>query len=241
MQRFSLCASWEDAERDSVGYESVPLSGLDASNYPQQEMSGNALGVVAAFGVALAYLKDKENMGGAIRVVDFGGADGRYADLVSCAFPSMQFDWIVVETPRVVESMQPRTRRNLAFATDLALVLEEPADISFASAAINYVRSPVPTVNCLLKGSSLTILARLPLWPTTKHEVAVQRTQRKPFEISYPTWFFSEEDFMHEIRDKAEVLLDFICPEDKAYFAGHYNHYRGLVLASDNYRGAKRQ
>jgi len=241
MQRFGLCASWEDAERDSVGYESVPLSGLDESSYPEQEMSGNDLGVIAAFGVALAYLKDREHMGGAIRVVDFGGATGRYADLVSGAFPSMEFDWTVVETPRVVESMQPRTRRNLEFATDLALVLEEPADISFASAAINYVRSPVPTVNCLLKGSSLMILARLPLWPITKHEVAVQRTQRRPFEISYPTWFFSEEHFMQEIRDKADVLLDFICPEDKAYFAGHYDRYRGLVLANNNHRSANRQ
>ena len=37
-----------------------------------------------------------------------------------------------------------------------------------------------------------------------------------------------------EVRAEAKILLDFVCPDDRAAFEGHYLPYRGLVIATDH-------
>jgi len=233
MQRFTESASWANAVEASVGYDRVVVGNRNESAVRLAPISGNDLSVAAAFGIALAHVG---HVGRAVRVVDFGGADGRHLALLETVFPGQAFDWTVVELPDVVESMKGRSRPGLAFSTDLEVSLAESADIVFASGALNYVPEPMGLLDRLMDSSSVVILSRLPLWPIPAHRVAVQRPQRKPVEISYPTWFFSEPLFLQDVSSSARVLFDFISPDDRGYFAGHYGRYRGLVL-SGNLRG----
>lgn len=230
MQRFTESTSWANAVEASVGYDRVAVRKRNDPYMMATPMSGNDLSVIAAFGVALAQVGD---VGRAVRVVDFGGADGRHLALLETVFPGQAFDWMVVELPDVVESMKGRSRPGLAFSADLNDALAESADIVFASAALNYVPEPMGLLDRFMDSSSVVILSRLPLWPIPAHQVAVQRPQRKPIEISYPTWFFSECLLLKDVSSLATVLFDFISPDDRGYFAGHYGRYRGLVLAGN--------
>ena len=230
MQRFTESSSWATAVEDSVGYDRVTVENRNESAARLAPISGNDLSVVAAFGVALAHIG---NVGRAVRVVDFGGADGRYLALLETVFPAQAFDWTVVELPDVVESMRERSRPGLTFSADLEDSLAESADIVFASAALNYVPEPMGLLDRFMDSSSLIILTRLPLWPIPAHRVAVQRPQRKPVEISYPTWFFSECLFLEFVTSSARVLFDLLSPDDRGFFAGHYGRYRALVLSGN--------
>jgi len=228
-QRFAPTSSWTEAEAGSVGYSGV-LTLPSTSGYPrQQTLAGNRLAMVAAFGVALAAL---DMSGEPIRVMDFGGYDGKHADLIEEVFPKLAFDWVVVDIPRVTDAMSERTRPGLRFSSDLEEALAVTTDIALASGSLNYIPNPGEMLRRMCAGSSFVVLTRLPLWPIHHHSAAVQHTQRRPVEISYPTWFFSEVEFLAEVNRNAEVLLDFDCPDDRAAFAGHYSTYRGVVLGA---------
>jgi len=231
MQRFSKSTSWEAATDASLGYDKIKIN-------PSQPvtslgpLSGDQLGVVAAFGSALVHLGIAHR---SVRVVDFGGAEGRHAHLVAAAFPRARFEWTVVELSDVVESMKDFENPGLSFTDDLDQSLKASPDIVFASGALNYVPEPLDLLNKMLDRSRVTVLSRIPLWPISEHQVAVQRPQRRPIEISYPTWFFSEAKLISHLEPRTEILLDFLCHNDRAFFAGHYGIYRGLVLTSRSF------
>jgi putative methyltransferase (TIGR04325 family) len=213
---------------------SVPVSSAKEWAVPVQVLAGNQTALVAAFGVALAALEPRD---GPVSVLDFGGYDGKHADLIQHLFPDLSFEWIVVDLPGVVEAMSARSRPGLAFVSDLSAAIAAEPDLILASASINYIADPTDMLTLMCANSSCVVLTRLPLWPIIRHTPAVQHTQRRPVDISYPTWFFSEQVFMSEIPLGSKVLLDFVCPDDRAGFAGHYSTYRGLVIANNRERG----
>lgn len=229
-QRFTSAPTWAQAEATSVGYVSAPVAPPITKALPTQALAGNQTALVAAFGVALAA---RELRSGPVRVVDFGGHDGKHADLIQHLFPQFAFDWVVVDLPSVVEVMSARSRPGLAFVSDSSAALKAGPDVILASASLNYIADPMGMLRMMCAHGSFVVLTRLPLWPIERHTAAVQHTQRRPADISYPTWFFSEQRLMSEIPMGSEILLDFACPDDRAAFAGHYSTYRGLVIATD--------
>lgn len=227
MQRFQPCTSWDSAAAQAVGYEEVPITVNANYSDPTISLGGNDLALLAAWGVALARLSES---GGAIRVVDFGGADGGHAELMKSAFPEFEFDWTVVELPHVVNAMQMNPRPGIKFLDNIEAAFGEKVDVTLASASINYVAEPQALLKHFLSNSLFTIVTRLPLWPIPDHCAALQRPRNGSRKISYPAWFFSDFQFTHEILSYAKILLNFECPNDRAAFAGRYLTYRGLVL-----------
>ena len=229
-QRFTAAATWANAEAQSIGYSNVPSAPLATTSRSGQSLAGNQTAMVAAFGVALAALDPSSEP---VRVVDFGGYDGKHADLIEPLFPGLSFEWVVVDLPPVVEAMSGLSRPGLEFVSDLSVAVEARADVFLASASLNYIPDPTAMLGTMCANAAFVVLTRLPLWPIESHTAAVQHTQRRPVEVSYPTWFFSETRFMAELPAGSEILLDFVCPDDRAGFAGHYSTYRGLVIATD--------
>ena len=230
-QRFTSALTWAEAEAASIGYSEVPVADHLPQLAPNQRLTGNEAALTAAFKVALGGL---HSGGEPVRVVDFGGNDGRHAHLMQGFFEEVSFDWVVVDLPAVVEAMSIRKRPGLDFESELAPVLDDEVDIVLASASLNYVPQPRETIDALCGSASQVVLARLPLWPIREHAAAVQHVQRRPNEISYPTWFFSEGEFLANLPAGSQVLMDFDCPDDRAAFAGYYLNYRGLVIDSSS-------
>jgi putative methyltransferase (TIGR04325 family) len=232
-QRFAAASSWVDAEKQSIGYSSIGIGALKSANTPKSPFTGNETALIAAIGVALSARASSSEP---VKVLDFGGYDGKHAELIKQSFSEVIFDWVVVDVPIVVEAMANRNRSGLTFNSDLDAALSGQVDVVIASASLNYVPHPQDTLRKLCQKNSFVVITRMPLWPIQEHQPAVQRAQRWPLvEKSYPTWFFSERQFMAEIPKDAKILFDFICPDDRASFAGHYSTYRGLVLAMEKF------
>ena len=229
-QRFTYAPTWADAQATSIGYAEVPITRPPSATFPTRLLGGNEMAMVGAFGVALGA---RTPSGSPVRVVDFGGYDGKHADLIQPLFPDLSFEWIVVDLPLVVETMTERTRPGLQFTSVLSNALEAKADVFLASASLNYVPDPMTMLGAMCAHASFVVLTRLPLWPIGRHMAAVQHTQWRPVEVSYPTWFFSETQFKAALPTGSHIVLDFVCPDDRASFAGHYSTYRGLVIATD--------
>ena len=232
-QRFTSAPTWAVAEAESIGYVDLPVALPPSSAIPREDLSGNEMAMVGAFGVTLSALSLS---GSPVRVVDFGGYDGKHADLIQPLFPALSFEWLVVDLPSVVDVMSGQNRPDLHFTSDMTVALEKKVDVFLASASLNYISNPKAMLDTMCAHASFVVLTRLPLWPIERHTAAVQHTQRRPIEVSYPTWFFSQAQFMSELPTGSRIVLDFVCPDDRAAFEGHYSTYRGLVISTD---GAK--
>lgn len=231
-QRFQPASSWESAVRQSVGYEAtrheVPPSkdlGLD----PQAPLGARDLQIIAGIGSAIDLVGSKSR----VRVVDLGGYHGGHRAVAVRAFPRMSFEWTVVELPDIVRSCRGLVSPDLAFTSDLNHALDAGADICLASASLNYVADPVSTLASMIRTAVAVVLLRLPLWPIAQHSPAIQRLSRHSEELGYPTWFFSETQFRREVSSIGSIVMSFDIPEDRAYFAGHYGCYQGLVIAGE--------
>jgi putative methyltransferase (TIGR04325 family) len=230
-QRFEVVPSWDEAERRCIGYEPSTLRDHSARKLPDGEKTlrptSRDLQFIAAVGICLAGSRP----GAPFRVLDFGGAFGHYFDVAGSAFPGVSWEWTVVETPTMVAlAAETRADRSISWTSDLGSTPGEGRDLVFASASLNYVPDPVGVLATLARCAPYVLLTRLPLWPVEHHLPAVQRHSRMVRRGAYPTWVFSEADFLAEIDAIGDVLLRFDVPEDTARMAGHRATYAGLLI-----------
>ena len=229
IQRFREVDTWDSAALLSREYpaayshEDVPL---DLSVVRTDVLRSRWVELVAAFGVALASAEKSRF----VRVVDFGGHLGAAYEVVSQAYPDFTFEWTVVETPDVVCLAREKGPKGVVFLSDLDEALGEPVDVTLAAASLNYVAEPMSLASALRCSSQASIFTRLPLWPIASATPAVQRIRGRRRGYSYPTWFFSESQFLRWAEHKSEILLRFEVPGDRAFFRGSYRTYQGLVL-----------
>jgi putative methyltransferase (TIGR04325 family) len=234
-QRFEVVQSWDDAERRCIGYERSTLkdhgSKQASSGEKAHRTTSRDLQFIAAVGICL----EASRPGPRVRVLDFGGAYGHYFDVATSAFPSVSWEWTVVETPTMSTlAAGANVRRSISWTSDLDSALGEAWDFVLASASLNYVSDPIGDLTKLGRMAAYVLLTRLPLWPIDRHLPAVQRLSRREPGGAYPTWVFSEAGFLDEIAAIGDVVLRFDVPEDTARIAGHRSTYAGLLIRTKN-------
>jgi putative methyltransferase (TIGR04325 family) len=255
LQRFEVVDSWEDAERRCIGYEQSTLRDSGPLQVPPRERmdrpTSRDLQLIAALGVCL----EAGQSGSRVRVLDFGGAFGHYFDVARFSFSKVPWEWTVVETATMATlavskrddpGAEPRSEvdrteaerteapQSISWTSDLASVLDDRWDFVLASASLNYVPDPMEVLNKLGRLAPYALFTRLPLWPVGRHLPAVQRLSRLDPGGAYPTWVFSEADFLDEIEAFGDVVLRFDIPEDTARIAGHRGTYTGLLVRTRN-------
>lgn len=227
-QRFEIAESWDAAERRCIGYEQSTLKDSDTRQHLRDgtptQPSSRDLQFIAATGICL----EASRPGGPVRVLDFGGASGHYHDVATSAFPTVSWEWTVVETPTMVR-LAARDGAGISWTSDLDAMLGERWDFALASASLNYVPDPLQVLSGLCRVASHVFVTRLPLWPIDRHLPAVQRLSRAD-RGTYPTWFFSETVFLEQVREFGDIVLRFDVPEDTARVAGHRCSYTALVI-----------
>lgn len=120
--------------------------------------------------------------GTVLKVLDFGGAAGLHYFLTrKLISPSIQIQWVVVETPTMVEVASPAlANQELRFVTDLADAskLLNGIDIVHSSGAIQYVADPSELV---LKFASLNanylLLNRIGVTLNDQHLIATHQSR----------------------------------------------------------------
>jgi putative methyltransferase (TIGR04325 family) len=229
-KRFQVVSSWVEAEHRCLGYEQSslkefvcrPAAGLEGTYH----LTSRDLQLIAAVGICLEALRP----GSLVRVLDFGGGRGHYFDVALSVFPNVRWEWTVVETPTMVTLAARTVMSQISWTSDLDSALDERWDLVFASASLNYVPDPAQILAKLGRAAPYALLTRLPLWPVDHHVPAIQRISRRDRGGAYPTWVFSEADFLEEIQEIGDVVFRFDVPEDTARIAGHRNTYTGLLI-----------
>ena len=227
-QRFEATDSWEQAASMVSGYDSVPVpppprSGLAAGLEP----TGNELILMMGLQRLHAHLGSPP----ALRVVDMGGARGDSSVAARRALPDVEITWTVVELPSAVEVLRDDGRDDVRYTADLEAELSSGADVTLASALLNYVPDPHRTLRILSQTSRSSLLLRLPLWPIATDRTAAQRPRRGDRSFGYPTWFFSDAVFRAGEITGGTLLMDVESRDDRAYFDGHYGFHRALAVA----------
>jgi len=230
-QRFQIVESWDDAERRCIGYEQSTLRdrgfGMTSRSQNSDRPTSRDLQFIAAAGICLK----SAGPSGQVRVLDFGGASGHYFDVAAAAYPDVSWQWTVVETP-IMASLAANSMagRSISWTSDLDAALHKRWDFVLASASLNYVPEPLKALTALGRTAPYALLTRLPLWPVAHHLPAIQRLSRRQRAGAYPTWVFSEEQFLDEVEAVGDVVLRFDVPEDTARIAGHRGAYAGLLI-----------
>jgi len=231
LQRFEVVDSWDDAERRCLGYEQSTLKDTEVLYPARTEKSYGPTSRDVQFIAALGICLEASQPGPRVRVLDFGGALGHYYDTAASAFPTLAWEWVVVETPAMVQvSAGADNGRSISWTSDLDQALAETWDFVLASGSLNYVPDPIENLTRLCGRTPYTLITRLPLWPVEHHLPVVQRRSRRDRAGIYPTWVFSEADFLKEIRAIGDVVFRFDVPDDTARISGHRGTYSGLLI-----------
>lgn len=228
-------ATWDEAAAKTAGYEGVAarhgagsLAGSPDQATPGNTLSARELQVLSAFGIALARLGGRP----VVRVLDIGGGPGSYGHRVIKEFPTVVFEWTILETPTAAAKLASESTTDAIGWTDTPTVLDSQFDVILASAVINYVPEPYELLARSAAAAPFVIVNRLPLWPFARDIPAVQKVSRRRDLGSYPTWFFSERLFRSAVGDLGEVVCEWEVPQDSTVVFGIRRNYCGMLIAT---------
>lgn len=121
------------------------------------------------------------------RVLDFGGAMGKYYFTLKWRIP--QVHWDVVDLPATVQAARELENERLHFYT--SIVSAPKPDLVIASSSLQYCQSPVNVLAELKQLKAPIFLDRLPMVNRTR--LAVQIVT-EPFKARIPVWFLAPDD-----------------------------------------------
>ena len=122
-------------------------------------MDLQAMRTISAIGLAAGNKK-------AMTVLDFGGGAGHHHIVAKLAFPEVSFNWTVVETSALTETVRDRViDPELSFVDDVSILDTDTLyDLIYSNSALQYTESPVITLKSLLRlNFSYCFITRIPL------------------------------------------------------------------------------
>jgi putative methyltransferase (TIGR04325 family) len=231
--------SWEEAARDSGGYDSAVIlektcaALLKVKNGEAVYERDSVLfdKIAHPFPVLAGLLRAAQADNGRLCVVDFGGALG--SSYFQCrAFLSVvtKLEWLVVEQAAHVargRKIFASDQLNFFETVDECVVAHQPNALLLSS-VLPYLPKPYEVLAELLGyGFSHVIVDRTGLLESDRERLTVQRVPDSIYPASYPSWFFGETAFLKAFEKAGYRLLadfpgtDRISPEDeKANFKG---------------------
>ncbi len=237
--------SWDEAARQCSGYESPEVVELyKAAAKERQDGRGGtqstraymydsrSLRLVAAF---QTFQRISETApGGALRILDYGGASGAHYDLARTV-PALSIDkYTIVESPAVARALHPFSSGTLEWVSSAQSSLPEavgPIDLILSSSTIQYVSNPIGLLAEFAAVSQFLILDRIPLIARDAHTVMKQHTRYNGRAVTYPTWVFSEQAFLSELAELGyEIILQWEVPEDRPLLDGRRRPNVGMLL-----------
>ena len=216
---FRVAKSWSDAVEHSSGYQSkktidslISSDPIDLANISSHCFIGNRLQQIAS-----AFLEGVASSKNTIRVIDVGGGLGQYFFLLEKLAPSIQFEWVILETTAVCElakSVAP-TKKNIRWISSLDDA-QVTFDIALLSSVIQYVEKPFDLLDDLMKVAKFLILNRLPLTSSRNQKICIQRPGFFESKGSYPVHLLSEDKVIAYFEARGKILSRWLVPQDIA-------------------------
>ncbi len=230
--------SWEDALRDSSGYDSAIIlnrvleatrrvaatPGLwerDSVVFDSNEVNQPVLDCLLAVAASA---------GGRLCVLDFGGSLGSvwWQHRPHLAHLN-RIRWCVVEQPAFAEvgRREFQTEELLFFDTVQSCIAQESPNVILLSSVLPYVKTPYELIDALSETECENMIVdRTGFTPGDKDLLTVQYVPSNIYRASYPCWFLSEARFRSKMREVWDVRKRW----DNCDSVSHPLYYQGLFL-----------
>lgn len=160
-----------------------------------------------------------------INVIDFGGACGaHYFHLRSIINKKLKFNWVVVETPKMVQYAKELSNEELSFSDNLENAIKNipEIDLLHTSGTLQCVDNPYRYLSLILNsGAKWILFNRMGLNKSESDVVTILRTKLswngigelpEGFNdkwISYPFIYVSEKTFINEVVKNYKIVAKF--------------------------------
>jgi putative methyltransferase (TIGR04325 family) len=223
--KYGFCGnylSWEDAKRDSIGYDSniilekVKNSLLKIKNgeavYERDSVLFDEVRYSWPLLAALLLIAGKK--GNSLNIIDFGGSLGStYYQNLKYLSSLNELRWNIIEQENFVTCGKKNFEdKSLKFYYDINSCLKEtqPNSILF-SGSLQYVENPFEFLSSLLDFQFEYILFDRTTFVTNikKNILTVQKVPPSIYEASYPCWLFNKEKFLEIFKDSYLLWEEF--------------------------------
>jgi putative methyltransferase (TIGR04325 family) len=212
-------ASWEQARRDSTGYDSDAIAGrvLEAALKVRRgeavdERDGVAFGEPQySYPMLAALARFRLAARAGPHVIDVGGAFGRYYRHFKTFFGS-PVNWSVVELPNIAALGEEHFANNeLRFFASFGEALARgPADAVVLASVLQYFEKPYALVDQLLECKpSHFVIDRTPCSSAARDTLTVQHVPATIYPAAYPCWIFSRTRLLAAFGDGYVPVVEF--------------------------------
>lgn len=160
-----------------------------------------------------------------LNVIDFGGACGaHYFHLRHIISKKIKFNWVVVETPMMVQYAKELSNEELSFSDNLEEAIKEMPEIDLlhTSGTLQCVDHPYKYLSIILNsGAKWILFNRMGLNKSESDVITILRTKLswngigelpEGFTdkwISYPFTYVSEKNFLNEVDKNYKIVAKF--------------------------------
>jgi putative methyltransferase (TIGR04325 family) len=201
-------ATWDEARRASEGYDAGAIfekARRAALKVKNGEARGERDSVVFdeapySHPVLAALLRAAMRHGGALHVVDFGGAFGSsYQQFLSYGVPLARLEWSIVEQPHFVACGRAEFEDGrLKFYGTVAECLQDRprADVLLLSSVLTYLPDPYLFLDDFTGHGFRTIVVDRTLYVVgPRDRLCVQKVPPHIYDATYPAWLLSRPRF----------------------------------------------
>jgi putative methyltransferase (TIGR04325 family) len=219
---FGDYSSWEDAQKDSVGYDSelifekVKNSLLKVKNgeavYERDSVLFDKIDYSWPLLASLLWIAAQK--GNCLNIIDFGGSLG------STYFQNRKFlsavrklRWNIVEQDNFVNCGEKYFEDDmLKFYYDIGSCMKEtnPSTILFSS-SIQYTEKPYDLLANILKNKFEYIIFDLTGFISngSRDRLTIQKVPPSIYEATYPCWFLNKEKFLSIFKNNYSLVEEF--------------------------------
>ena len=222
-------SSWEEAERNSIGYGAPSIakkiakavSAVIANEVAYERDSITFLEPEYSWPVATALLWAASNKKTKLEVVDFGGGLGTsfFQNKPLLAFVD-RLDWHIVEQSSFVQEGRKLFQNGLlSFYTNIEECLSAvKPDIAILSSSIQYIQKPYEVLE-KIRGASVDIVVfdRTLFSNQADDVITIQHVSPEIFDAAIPVWILNEKRFLEFMQDKYRIFARFGAYKNTAY------------------------
>ncbi len=175
--------------------------------------------------------------GGALDVLDFGGALGStYFQNRNFLQTLREVRWNVIEQSHYVEAGKEHIQdKNLRFYQTIeACIAENKPNVVLLSSVLQYLPDPFSMLEDLSKcGASCMIIDRTPYSNRPIDSLVIQQVPSRIYKASYPMWIFAWTSFVQCISNNWTILASSPCPEGQVKTSqGLPFYFKGMLLVA---------
>lgn len=203
--------SWDDALACSSGYEAEAILKATFAATVRAKESGYIFnpGIERVLGT-IQQVRPK-------RVLDFGGAMGKYYFTLKSRIPEVF--WDVVELPATIQAARELEEERLHFYSSIGSAPRP--DLVIASSSLQYCQSPLTYLAELKQLQVPIFLDRLPIVNRTQLSIQIVTV---PFKARFPLWFLAPQDI-------GQFRRSWDCGES-IWLEGRNVPYQGFLISS---------